>query len=91
MLMEIQVVGSKEWFEDVMPMFKSLGFKLLEDLTWSDPETDGELSGYYYTYEGKEPISFNDFVETVRDAEKTIEAGEAPYIKIAIVPDKKKG
>lgn len=90
MLLEIQVVGSEEWFEKVMPMLETLKFRQLTELRWSDPETDGELTGYYYTYEGKEPMPFSEFAETVNDIEQMINEGEAPYIKINIVSDKKR-
>lgn len=89
MLLEIQVVGSAEWFEQVMPMMEKLKFEQRTDLRWSDPNTDGELMGYYYTYQGKEPMPFNEFAETIKDIEQIINNGEAPYIKINIVPDKK--
>ena len=89
MLLEIQVVGSEEWFETVMPMLETLKFKQRTDLRWSDPNTDGELTGYYYTYEGKEPMPFDEFIETMKDIQQIINDGEAPYIKINIVSDKK--
>lgn len=90
MLLEVKVFGSTEWFDDVAPKMDILGFKVREDLTWADPETDGELKGFYYTYEGKDPMPFDEFVETIKDMEEIINAGEAPYIKFAIVPYKEK-
>ncbi len=89
MLLEIQVVGSAEWYEKVMPMLDTLKFKQRTELRWSDPNTDGELMGYYYTYDGKEPMPFNELIDTINDIEQIINDGEAPYIKINIVSDKK--
>lgn len=88
MLLEIQVIGSAEWFDKVMPMLETLKFAQRMDLRWSDPDTDGELMGYYYTYEGKQPMPFSELSDTIKDIEQIINDGEAPYIKINIVPDK---
>jgi len=88
MLLEINVIGSEEWYEDVMPTLEKLGFKNKSDLNWSDPETDGELMGFYYTYDKDEPMPLDDFIETISEMKKTIMDGEAPYIKFAIVKDK---
>jgi len=90
MLLEIRVFGSAEWYEDVAPNLETLGFKNIVELNWADPETDGEYMGFYYTYEGKVPMAFNEFAETIREMEKTIKDGEAPFIQVSIVPDKRK-
>ncbi|MCE1245564.1 MAG: hypothetical protein LWY06_02845 [Firmicutes bacterium] len=90
MLLEIQVFGSAEWYDKVAPALDKLGFTIVTDLSWSDPETDGELMGFYYTYTGKNPMPLNDFVKNIKDLEEIINDGEAPYIRFAIVPDKRK-
>jgi hypothetical protein len=90
MLLEIQVFGSAEWYDKIAPALKTLGFKNLTELFWSDPETDGELMGFYYTYEGPDPMPFSEFVQTIKEMEQIINDGEAPYIRFAIVPDKRK-
>ena len=89
MLLEIQVIGSEEWYETVMPELKILGFREISELGWSDPETDGELMGFYYSYQGETPMPFDEFVETVKEIRKTINDGEAPYIRFNIVADKR--
>lgn len=90
MLLEIEVFGSEEWYDQVAPALKKLGFVEVKELMWSDPETDGERMGFYYTYEGPNKLTFDEFVETIKEFEKIIMEGEAPYIKFAIVRDKRK-
>ncbi|MCD4783949.1 MAG: hypothetical protein K8T10_09020 [Candidatus Eremiobacteraeota bacterium] len=90
MLLEIKVFGSAEWYEDVMPTLEKLGFKIVPELNWSDPDTDGELMGFYYTYDKDEPMPFDEFTETMNEMKKIIMDGEAPYIQFAVVRDKRK-
>jgi hypothetical protein len=89
MLLEVQVLGSAEWFDEVYPKFKTMGFEEIAELAWADPETDGEFTGHYFEYKAKEAIPFEHFHDFLKDMEEIILGGEAPYIKINIVPDEK--
>ncbi len=89
MLLEVQVVGSAEWFEEALPAFKEFGFRQRKDLGWADPETDGELMGFYYDI-GEDSVPFRHMADFIKEIEKIIQDGEAPYIKFNMVPDRKK-
>lgn len=87
MLLEIKVFGSAEWYEKAIPVIEEMGFHEVAELAWADPETDGELSGHYYDYSGKENIPFSHFVETIQEIERIVMEGEAPYIKLSMAKD----
>lgn len=91
MLLEVQVMGSAEWYEQVLPTFEEMGFVPRENLNWSDPETDGELMGFYYDMNKKDGMAFKDFCDYIGEIEKIIMDGEAPYVKFALVPDREPG
>ena len=88
MLLEIKVYGSAEWFKEVRPMLEQNHFIEQEKLTWFDPDTDGELGGYYYEYTGKEPMSLDAFYKFLKKIKKIIMEGEAPSITMNLVADK---
>ena len=88
MLLEVKVMGSAEWYEQAIPAFEEFGFKQMEDMNWSDPETDGEFMGFYYDV-GNKPIPFEHMADFISEIEKIIMDGEAPFIKFRMVPAKK--
>lgn len=88
MLLEVQVMGSAEWYEKVLPSFEKMGFASKENFNWSDPETDGELMGFYYDLSKKEGLPVKEFFDYIAEIEKIIMDGEAPYVKFTLVPDK---
>ncbi len=89
MLLEIKVLSSAEWYEKVIPRLEQIGLVLREDLGWADPETDGEYMGYYYDYQGQEPLRFEDLAATLKKIKAIIARGEAPLIEISVVAEKK--
>lgn len=42
MLLEIEVWGSRDWYERALPLPREAGLCDRPDLAWSDPEADGE-------------------------------------------------
>jgi hypothetical protein len=89
MLLEIEVLGSAEWFEQVYPKFKVMGFEEVSELKWADPETDGELMGYYFDYTKKEGIPVDEFALLLSEMQEILANGEAPYVKMKMVKDKR--
>ena len=88
MLLEIKVLGSAQWYEQAMPQLEQGGFVLQEDLGWADPETDGEYMGYYYDYQGQQPLRFEELVALIKKIKTMIRRGEAPLIEVSVVADK---
>jgi hypothetical protein len=89
MLLEFKVWGSREWYEQAVPMLEEAGLKDRPDLAWADPDTDGEKMGCYYDYadekEGLDPGHLADVLTRVR---KVVLNGEAPDIEISFVPSR---
>jgi hypothetical protein len=83
MILEVQVLGSLEW-QQIYPQFEEMGFEELADLSWADPETDGELRAYYFNYTKKDNLPFEEFIAFINDIKKIVNAGEGPYIKVSI-------
>jgi hypothetical protein len=88
MLLEIRVWGSRQWYKEVMPRLEQKEFALLEDLGWSDPETDGEFMGFYYEYRGAEPMAVKDLCSFIQELAAIIEHGEAPSVEFNIIKDR---
>ena len=72
MLLEVKVTASQEWYEEIMPELEKMGFVVKEELGWADPETDGELMGYYFDYQGDKSLDFKKFMEFIQDIEEKL-------------------
>ncbi|MCD6310125.1 MAG: hypothetical protein J7M18_05385 [Candidatus Eremiobacteraeota bacterium] len=81
-----KVVASREWYEEVLPMMEKKGFRDIPDKGFSDPETDGELMGYFFEYNGKE-LPLQDFVEMINEINKIMDEGETMRPTWTIVGD----
>lgn len=89
MILEVKVFGSAEWYEQCLPAFEEFGFTQIVDMGWSDPETDGEFMGFYYDYAKDEPLTLEHFKDFLDEIKSIIMDGEAPFIKFAMVADKR--
>ena len=89
MLLEVKVVSSEEWYEEILPEIEKMGFKELEDLGWQDPETDGEYMGYYFEYRGKEPMELTKLCEFIQKTEEKLKNTLALPPKWFIFPPQK--
>ncbi len=88
MLLEIQVWGSREWYEKALPLLEKSGFTHLSELRWADPETDGELGGWYFDYADETPLSLDDFQTIMGDLHDVLKDAEAPVQSISVVRKK---
>lgn len=90
MLLEFKVWGSKEWYEQAIPMLEELGLQEVPDLGWSDPDSDGELMGRYYDYTDKGGVDPAHLADVLARIRKLIMDGEAPSIEVRLVSDPKR-
>lgn len=86
MLLEFKVWGSREWYEQAIPMLEEAGLKERPDLAWADPDTDGEKMGCYYDFvDAKEGIDAAHLADILARVKKVVMGGEAPDIEICFV------
>ena len=90
MLLEFKVWGSTEWYERAVPMLEDFGLVPRPELSWADPETDGELMGLYFDYEDTAALSAFDLCEVLARVRGIVEAGEAPGLEVNIVSSLRK-
>jgi hypothetical protein len=88
MLLEVRVWGSREWYEVALPLIEGKGFKMVPELGWSDPSTDGEFMGFYFRYCGSQPLPFQDFCKLVEQVHLSLETALTPPAQFAIVAEK---
>ncbi|NDD26960.1 MAG: hypothetical protein EB084_01655 [Proteobacteria bacterium] len=86
MVLEVEVWGSREWYEQAVPLLTEAGLRDLPKRSWSDPETDGERMLIYFdldaSHKSADALQLADVLKRVRDL---VMAGEAPSIAMRFV------
>ena len=86
MYLKAGVVASREWYEECLPMLEEKGFKDVPEKGYSDPDTDGELMGYFFEYKGKE-LPMQDFVAMINEVNRIMDEGETSRPSWSFVED----
>lgn len=85
MQLEFQVWGSREWYEQAVPLLEEHGFHELAALRWADPETDGERMGVYYDVPAGTDVKVDDFLALMARLRDLLKDAEEPLDSIALV------
>lgn len=80
MLLEMRGFSSSELYDTIIPKLEAAEFKEVNH--WADPETDGELMGFQYEYNGTKELLFEDLIKLIKEI-------EAVTIKSALIPEYK--
>lgn len=87
MLLEIEVWGSREWYEQALPLLQEAGLRDLPDLSWADPETDGErMICRFDLGDPHHPLDATCLSDVLSRVRAAVMAGEAPSIEMRFVP-----
>lgn len=87
MLLEIEVWGSREWYQQALPLLAEAGLAPRPDRSWADPRTDGErMICCFDVGDADHPIDAALLADALARVRTLVLAGEAPSIEMRFVP-----
>lgn len=84
MVLEFVVWGSREWYEQALPLMEKSGFQTVPEMRWADAETDGERMGACFEYADDTPLSWEDLAALMEDVQRILRDAEGPLEAINI-------
>jgi len=88
-VLEFVVWGSREWYEQALPLLERSGFQAVPEMRWADVETDGERMGACFEYADDTPLSWEDLSALMEDVQRLLGDAEAPLEAINIKSKRK--
>lgn len=86
MRLEIEVWGSREWYQQALPLLAEAGLRGRPDDSWADPRTDGErMICCYDLDEADRPVDAALLADVLARVRTLVMAGEAPAIEMRFV------